>query len=133
MRIVGRLAVCGVAGVLAVLAGGCTKDKTDDGTKQIVGGASAVAYGEAAAKYNANVENLKRLFGFVVVQIEYVDKKGERHKEQGEGRIQIIQPDHVALSVGKVGETFFWLGSDSQRLLVARLVEQAAGDVRGRA
>ena len=72
-------------------------------------------YAEAAAKYNANASRLGRLFAPVTVRIRYSDKDGKEHNEQGEGRLQIVQPDHVAMSIGKVGETFFWLGSDSQR------------------
>jgi hypothetical protein len=72
-------------------------------------------YAEVAAKYNANTANLHQLFAPVTVRLQYDDKNGARHEEQGDGRLQIVQPDHVAMSVGKVGETFFWLGSDSQR------------------
>lgn len=105
------LALC--AGM--ALAGGCAS-----GDKPQPGGQAPVVtagppYADAAAKHNANVKSFTRLFGYVVVQMKYLDKHGEKHEEQGEGRVQIIQPDHVAVSVGKVGETFFWLGSDSQR------------------
>lgn len=104
-------------GGTAVLLGACSNDKAKE--PEPIPAPAVVkpgpAYAEVAVKYNANVEHLSKLFSFVVVQIEYTDKKGERHHEQGEGRLQVIQPYHVAISVGKVGETFFWLGSDSQR------------------
>ncbi|HYC99772.1 MAG TPA: hypothetical protein VEB22_00965 [Phycisphaerales bacterium] len=72
-------------------------------------------YAEVAARYNANAAHLHQLFAPVTVRLEYDDKEGNRRTDQGEGRLQIIQPDHLAMSVGKVGETFFRLGSDSQR------------------
>lgn len=40
----------------------------------------------------------------------------------------MIQPTHVAMSIGKVGEVFFWLGSGQPAVLVAGPVGEAAGD-----
>lgn len=80
----------------------------------IVRGA-APGYGEAVAKFNARIAPLGRLRAAAVVRIEYTDGEGKRRLEQGEGRLQVIRPDRVALDVGKLGETLLWLGCDSQR------------------
>jgi hypothetical protein len=106
---------------LVVVAGGlcaCKSDKVEE--PQPAPPVSAVAkpgpaYAEVAAKYNANADFLRQLCAPVTVRMRYYDKDGVERNEQGEGRLQIVQPDHVAMSVGKVGETFFWLGSDSHR------------------
>jgi hypothetical protein len=97
--------------------GACTSDKVEPLEPVVVPAVArpGPAYAEVAAKYNANADYLRQLFSYAVIVIDYDDKDGVRRKEQGEGRLQVIQPDHVAMSVGKVGETFFWLGSDSQR------------------
>lgn len=106
--------LCLVAGVSVLSA--CTGEKADEPQNAApVAPKSGPPYAEVAAKYNANAEHLRQLFASVTVRLMYFDKDGVEHKEQGEGRLQVIQPDHVAMSVGKVGETFFWLGSDSHR------------------
>lgn len=103
--------------VAAAGLGACTSDKVDEPEPVVVPAVAkpGPAYAEVAAKYNANAEHLRQLFAPVVVRMRYTDREGKEHNEQGEGRLQVIQPAHVAMSVGKVGETFFWLGSDSQR------------------
>lgn len=101
-------AVCGLAA--------CSPTKTPEpGIPAVADAKKAPPYSEVAARFNANTANLHQLFAPVTVRIRYSDKDGTEHNEQGEGRLQIVQPDHVAMSIGKVGEVFFWLGSDSQR------------------
>jgi len=105
-----------VAVVLASLLAGCTEPKGADPTQpQKIDAAAEPRYEEVARRYNANATGLDQLFAPVTVRILYYDKEGKKHEEQGEGRLQIVQPDHVAMSIGKIGETFFWLGCDSQR------------------
>jgi hypothetical protein len=72
--------------------------------------------GEIAQAWNARTDALDRLWARVVVVVDASGEKGKRTTEQGEGHLQVITPDRVALSLGKnVAGTFFWLGSDATR------------------
>jgi hypothetical protein len=99
---------------LAVAPGACSPAaRTDEPAQRLDAG--ALSYEQAAARYNANARNLQRLWASAVIRLSFVDRDGQQRTEQGEGRLQIVQPDRVALSVGKLGETLFWIGCDAQR------------------
>ena len=70
---------------------------------------------EVAAAHNERVGRLDRVWGRAVVELEYRDDKDRRQREQGEGHLQIRQPGDFALSIGKLGETYAWLGADAER------------------
>ncbi len=70
---------------------------------------------EIATKYNNNLARLDRLWARVVVELHWRDDKGKKHFEQGDGNLMILMPDRVALSIGKLGNTIMWAGSDGQR------------------
>lgn len=109
-------ALLAVTALAATLLAGCSQPKPDtSGTPVKEPFIPGPPIADVAAKYNKNADLLRQLFAPVTVRIAYTDSKGERHNEQGEGRLQLVQPDHVAMSVGKIGETYFWLGSDSQQ------------------
>ena len=71
---------------------------------------------EVVDAWNTRVDGLARLWARAVVVVQTTAKDGSRTTDQGEGHLQIITPDRVALSLGKnVAGTFFWLGSDNTR------------------
>ena len=70
------------------------------------------AYAELAERYNAGIAHLDRLWARTTVVVRSTDEDGERHEDQGEGYLQVVRPDRLALSVGKIGETLFYLGSN---------------------
>jgi hypothetical protein len=72
-------------------------------------------YDQIAARYNARVERLDRIWARAVVVIKYRDAENRRRTEQGEGHFQFLAPSQLALSVGKLGEIIAWLGCDSTR------------------
>jgi hypothetical protein len=76
---------------------------------------------EVLAAQNERAARLDRIWARAVVQLEYQDEGGKRHSAQGEGHLQVVQPDHLALSVGKLGETLYWLGADGERHWVFEL------------
>lgn len=63
---------------------------------------------------NARVAGLDRLWARVSVQVTAKNEKGKRLRDQGEGHLQIVQPSSIALSLGKVGQTQLYLGSNEQ-------------------
>lgn len=72
-------------------------------------------YRSVANKQNARAKRLERLWARAVVSITYTDDDGAERWEQGEGHFQVIQPSRMALSVGKLGEVFLWIGCDEER------------------
>lgn len=70
------------------------------------------AWADVAAAYNARASRLTRLWARAVVSAEFTDESGRRRREQGEGHLQVIQPSRLALSAGKLGEVFLWIGCD---------------------
>ncbi len=119
------------AGVALVGVGlaGCEKaGKTneEDALAQVQpkGGRAAPAYDEVAKKYNERVALLGRLFARTVVVIKFTDEDGDRRSEQGEGFLQIVRPDKLAMSVSKVGKRLVWFGSDPERYWWVDLVDK---------
>jgi hypothetical protein len=70
---------------------------------------------EAITAWNSRVERLERLWARVTVVVNTVDAAGEAVTEQAEGHLQIERPRGVALSLGKLGETYLYLGSNDER------------------
>jgi len=70
------------------------------------------SYSELAERYNASIAHLDRLWARATVVVRSTDDDGKRHEDQGEGYLQVVRPDRLALSVGKIGETLFYLGSN---------------------
>lgn len=75
-------------------------------------------YADIAERYNARAERLDRVWARAVVSVWFTDDKGKQRWEQGEGHFQLIQPSRLALSVGKLGEVFLWIGCDDTRYWV---------------
>ncbi|HVZ93795.1 MAG TPA: hypothetical protein VG797_04730 [Phycisphaerales bacterium] len=77
---------------------------------------AGVTYQTMAERQNARVASIPRLWSRAVVSVDYLDREGERHYVQGDSSFfQLISPSRMALSVGKSGETFVWLGCDAER------------------
>jgi hypothetical protein len=74
----------------------------------------APTYREVAERYNANLRGVEQLWARAVIELEWEDDKG-KHFEQGDGHLIVAMPDRLALSLGKLGDTLFWAGSDTER------------------
>lgn len=72
-------------------------------------------YAQVAAAHNARVAPLDSLFARHVSRITYIDENGDRQVDQAEGTIQVVLPDHLAISLGKAGHRVFWFGGDGER------------------
>lgn len=73
------------------------------------------AYADVAAAYNTRVQHLDRLWARTTIRFVSVDPEGKEIDEQGEGHLQIVLPRKLYLTVGKVGETGYELGSNDTR------------------
>lgn len=126
-----RRGACALVAALALagVAGGCAGEKEQH--EPVLRGALP-EYSAVALKYNERAGLLKTLWGRTQVQIRYTDDDGDRRFEQGEGFLSIDQPERVALSVGKLGETLFWLGCDGERYWSIDLTQKPARAYVGR-
>lgn len=70
------------------------------------------SYSQTAARFNARVERLDKVWASTVVTIRTPKESGGTRIDQAEGYLQIEQPDKTSLSIMKLGETYFYLGSD---------------------
>lgn len=70
------------------------------------------SYTQTAARFNARVERLDKVWASTVVTIRTPKESGGTRIDQAEGYLQIEQPDKTSLSIMKLGETYFYLGSD---------------------
>lgn len=72
------------------------------------------AYAVIAQKYNKRVERLDKVWARMSMRVTGLDTQGEPVDEQAEGHLQVVRPDKLALSITKVGETYFYLGSNAE-------------------
>ncbi len=116
MRRLGRTmtttCLCALAGLSIILASvGCAPRQRGVVKRE----APPPSFEDVVQVYNERAERLDRVWGRAVVELKYRDEKDRRQREQGEGHLQIRQPHEFALSVGKLGETYAWLGCDEER------------------
>ncbi len=78
-------------------------------------------------RHNQRVAQLDRLWARGIVAVRYIDDEGDKRYEQGDSHLQRLDGDKLALSVTKLGETYFWFGADAERYWVFDL---ASGDQR---
>ncbi|TVQ31243.1 MAG: hypothetical protein EA376_10255 [Phycisphaeraceae bacterium] len=96
----------------ALHTSGCSSQRPD---RPIVRDEPPPSYADIARVYNERADRLDRVWARAVVRFDYEDDRGRMRREQGEGHLQYLAPGRLALSVGKLGETLFWLGCDEQR------------------
>ncbi|MFG0243937.1 MAG: hypothetical protein ACF8R9_14205 [Phycisphaerales bacterium JB054] len=101
------LTVC-MLGALVSLAG-CTTTQTKPKFERPE---VLPSYTQTAARFNARVERLDKVWASTVVTIRTPKESGGTRIDQAEGYLQIEQPDKTSLSIMKLGETYFYLGSD---------------------
>ncbi|MCE7971564.1 MAG: hypothetical protein DYG93_07870 [Leptolyngbya sp. PLA2] len=94
---------------LLCLLGGCA---TNSETQRIERG-PAPRYADVAVRYNQTADRLDRVWSRITVSVRSPTGKGGRETvEQAEGHLLIRRPNDLALSVNKLGETYFYLGSN---------------------
>jgi len=94
----------------ALLLGGCSSTgKVDPDTLGPPPSAQ-----DLAAAHNRRVEPLENLWSRVSVRAQGRYDDGESFDEQGEGHLQIVKPDLVSLTIGKLGETYYAFGANAE-------------------
>jgi len=72
------------------------------------------SYPEVAQRFNARVERLNRVWSRVNLTLRAPKERGGAGVDRAEGHLQVELPDRTALSVTKLGETYFYFGSDQE-------------------
>lgn len=85
------------------------------------------SYEDVQARAQERIGSLDRFWAVASVGLRFKDADGDSRREQGEGHFQIVKPSSVALTVGKLGETYLLLGCDDDRFWwIERLEERVA-------
>ncbi len=105
----------------AVLLTSCKTNKASDGA--VIDRGPAPSYQQVAAQHNRRANRLSRIWANATVRFTYLDENQKSHTEQGEGHFQFRAPDNFALSIGKLSEVLFWIGSDSDRYWFFQMYE----------
>lgn len=101
-----RAWLIGVLGAIGLA--GCT-------TQQRVPAVPLPTAEQISAGYNARVAGLDRIWARAIVRFESLDRDGNEIDEQGEGHLQLVRPRSLYLTIGKLGEPAFELGSNDAR------------------
>ena len=105
-----RITVTMLIGVLSALVSGCT---TSRGVPPAA--MPAVAPDEVRDMQAARLDGLRRLHRYGVMEITWVDETGRTHREpQVSLNFWYEVPRRTALRIDKIGEVFFWIGSDDE-------------------
>lgn len=102
---------------LLPLAGCESPDASDQPAKPAAASppASLATYPEAANAYNRRVARLDRVWARTTLRVEGVEEGGDKIDEQAEGNLQFIRDRRLALTVTKVGEPIYYLGSNDDQ------------------
>ncbi len=103
--------------VVLLLAGmvGCASVRHDgsSGVKLKPPPATMPEYVDIAKRFNRRIARLNRIWSRANLTLKYTDDTGKKNVDRAEGYVQLIQPDKTAISVNKLGETYFYFGSNA--------------------
>lgn len=100
--------------IVAIAASGCARTPPAPGGV-LVTDRRLPTYDEVAQAHNQRVANLDRVWARTTVVIDSTDRDGKPRRDQGEGHLHVVRPRSLALTVGKLGETVLYLGSNEER------------------
>lgn len=113
---IGRLCFGGLfAGAMLAALNGCTTSPINDGKPSPAALGAPPAYRELAEQHNTRLAEVVGFYTTANVEVTWVDEKGTRQREVGEGNLIFSRPDQVALTFRKLGEVYLWLGGGPER------------------
>lgn len=104
-----RAVVCAVICLMASCENGPRADHAGTGTAGEAG--PAIEYEELARAHNERLDRYRTLNARGNIELRWRDDRG-RHFEQGDLDFYLDQPRRTAFRVSKLGEIYFWAGSD---------------------
>ncbi len=105
----------GLWAVTAVLLVGCPAPNDRDLHKGLQEAEARLSYPEFARAYNRRVAKIERLWSRVTMEVRWTDEDGRKQFEQGDGQLIVRKPNELALAIGRLGNTMYWLGCDAER------------------
>lgn len=69
-------------------------------------------YGDLVARHNVRVQGIERFWARTVIEMRWIDAQGSSRFEQGEGHLILDLPLHSLLTIGKLGQTRLYAGSN---------------------
>ena len=81
-------------------------------------------YAEIADLNNHRVRQLQKTWSYGVLELRWEDEQGSHSEPQVDVEMWFELPDMSALRVDKLGEVFFWAGSDERRFWVFNLLDK---------
>jgi len=83
-------------------------------------------YRQLIARYNHNIRQMSRIWASTDVRMVWRDRKGKRQTQSGDGVLIIVRPRKIAMTVGKLGHTGLWIGSNATRYWLLNLEDKTA-------
>lgn len=102
------------AGVILLIPGGCASTSSGREPTAQPRPAPPPAFAAVAAAHDKRVAGLGTLWARLTLRVSGRLADAELDREETEGHLQIILPRKVAISIMKLGETYFYLGSNDQ-------------------
>lgn len=81
-------------------------------------------YAEIAELNNHRVSQLQKTYSYGVLELRWEDGRGVHSEPQVDVEMWFELPDLSAIRVDKLGEVFFWAGSDERRFWVFNLLDK---------
>jgi len=125
-----RAALLGGMALFGPVLGGCNHSQHQDAGGRPL--AAPPRFTDVARAHNENVAQLGQVWGAASVVIRSTREDGSVRSDQGEGNIMLMRPDRLALRVGKLSETLFWVGCDDQRYWLFDLASKPTTATAGR-
>jgi hypothetical protein len=80
-------------------------------------------YSELIKRYNETTRPMERVWASARVDLVWLDEKGKRKAEHGDGRFMFVRPGKVVLEIEEFGRGF-WAGADGQRYWLFELLDK---------
>ncbi len=106
------IAAASLAALLACCAG-CPSQQT---APDVARPTNMPTYAELASRHNERIGDIDRLWARAVIEVRWKDETGKSRLEQGEGHVILEPPNKAAMTIGKVGLTKLWAGSNDTHL-----------------
>lgn len=119
-----RFSLLLLAAAFALLPFGCQSTPPAAGV-QALPPPTADEYAVIRRDYNAWADSVKQFWSRADVEAEWYDDKDHHHVEHGGGQLILRKPLDTALTIGKLGNLLYWLGSNAQQFWVFDLQDNA--------
>lgn len=112
----------GVMVLLPVLAIGC--ESTSSATTSPDSLLEIPTYTQIVEAHNNRVSKLRQTYSYGVLELKWEDERGSHSEPQVEIDLWLDLPDRTALRVTKLGDVYFWIGSDEHDYWVFNLLNR---------